>query len=113
MAYLAAAVALYALHAGAPFWRLVSVSACLSLARYTPYAAAFAGSCVAAAFLADAPYAPVAVAGSLMIIAALALLGVMCVLFVGHALRMLLSQVRKASSAAIEGLRLYARIFWL
>ena len=113
MAYLAAAVALYALYAGAPFWRLVSVSACLRLARYAPYAAAFAGSSVAAAFLADAPYTPLAVAGSLMIIAALALLGATCVLLVARAFRILLSQVRRASSAGFDGLRLYARLFWL
>ena len=113
MAYLAAAIALYALYTGAPFWRLVSVSACLRLARYTPYAAAFAGASVAAVFLADAPYTPLAVAGSLMIIAALALLGATCVLLVARAFRILLFQVRRASSAGIDGLRLYARLFWL
>lgn len=113
MAYLAAAVALYALYAGAPFWRLVSLSNCLAVIRLWPHATAFLGAFAAAVFLADAPYTPLMAMGSLMIIILLAALGALGVLLVARGVKALFPALRALSSAGVDSLRLYATLFGL
>lgn len=110
---LGAAVAIYSLWVGSSVWRLVSVSNFLAVIRLWPHAMALLGASTVGVLLADAPYAPLAALGSLMIIILLAALGGLGVLLVGRGLRTLFPALRALSSAGVDRLRLYAALFGL
>jgi len=107
MAYVAGALALYTVYAGVPLRRVASVSAG-GIARRAPYGAAMAIAAMVGVTLADAPYLPLAAAGSLTLIALLVFSGVACALVVLRALRALAPAALRSASAGLERLLLYA-----
>ena len=107
MAYVAGALALYTVCTAVPLRRVASVSAA-GIARRAPYGAAIVLAAVVGVALADAPYLPLAAAGSLTIVALLLFAGAACALLVFRALRALAPAALRSASAGLERLLLYA-----